>query len=64
MKIVTFDISNESFQVYTQAEWTRQMHSWRQEIKEWLEGVDVNELTEEEVVHYMYGQLFFEELEV
>ena len=64
-KFVTFDISNESFDFYNEAEWTRQIHSWREEIKDWLEGVDVNELTEEEVVDYMYGgELFFQEFEV
>jgi hypothetical protein len=65
MKIVTFDISNQSFEVYTQAEWDRQIQHWREEVGEWLEDVEMDNLTDEEVVDYMYGnELFFDSFEV
>lgn len=61
MIIVTFDISNQSFDMYTQEEWDRQIQFWRDELRNELDGVNVDELTEEDIVEYMYGdELFFE----
>jgi len=65
MMIVTFDISNQSFDMYTQEQWDQQIQFWREEVGEQLEGVDIEELTDEEVVEYMYGdEMFFERFEV
>lgn len=63
--IVTFDISNQSFDMYTQEQWDRQIQYWREEVGEQLDGVDMDNLTDEEIVEYMYGdELFFERFEV
>ena len=65
MRIVTFDISNQSFDMYTQEQWDQQIQFWREEVGEQLEDVDIEELTDEEIVEYMYGdEMFFERFEV
>jgi len=65
MIIVTFDISNQSFDAYTQEEWDRQIQHWREEVGEQLEDLDLENLTDEEIVEYMYGdELFFDRFEV
>lgn len=63
--IVTFDISNQGFEFYTKDEWSNQVQAWRDELYPELEGVNVDALTEEELVEYMYGdELFFDRFEV
>jgi len=66
MIIVTFDISNQSFDVYTQEHWDQQIQFWREELRpELLEALDVDNLTDEEIVEYMHGdELFFDSFEV
>jgi len=64
---VTFDISNQSFVFYTKDEWSNQVEYWREQLRNELEGVDVDvdELTEGDLVEYMYGdELFFDSFEV
>lgn len=65
MRIVTFDISNQSFEMYTQEQWDRQIQYWREEVGEQLQDVELDDLTDEEIVEYMYGdELFFDRFEV
>lgn len=67
--IVTFDISNQSFDAYTQEQWANQISAWKEELIDWQmeEGDEdlVANMSEEEVVESMYGdEMFFEEFEI
>lgn len=67
--IVTFDISNQSFDKYTETEWANQISAWKEELIDWQmeEGDEdlVANLNDEEVVESIYGdELFFEEFDI
>ena len=57
VEVVTFDISDQSFDYYTMEQWKRQIEIWREE----LEELDMEDLTDDEVVEAMYGdELFYD----
>ena len=57
VEVVTFDISDQSFDYYTMEQWGNQLQSWREELQD--EGME--DLTDDEVVEAMYGnELFYD----
>ena len=57
--IVTFDIANQQFDFYSDADWANQIAEWRDELE--LDMDDAQELDQYEVVEYMYGdEMWFE----
>jgi hypothetical protein len=57
VEVVTFDIADQSFDYYTMEQWKRQIEIWREE----LEELDMEDLTDDEVVEAMYGdELFYD----
>lgn len=58
VEVVTFDISDQSFDYYTLEQWKRQIEIWRDELQSEGMGED---LTDDEVVEAMYGdELFYD----
>ena len=58
VEVVTFDISDQSFDYYTMEQWGNQLQSWRDELQDEGMGED---LTDDEVVEAMYGnELFYD----
>lgn len=58
VEVVTFDISDQSFDYYTLEQWNRQIELWREELQD--EGM-AEDLTDDEVVEAMYGdELFYD----
>jgi|TARA_R110000822_G_scaffold71996_2_gene173389 hypothetical protein len=57
--IVTFDIANQQFDFYSDADWANQIAEWRDELE--LDMDNAQELDQYEVVEYMYGdEMWFE----
>ena len=57
--IVTFDIANQQFDFYSDADWANQLAEWRDELE--LDMDNAQELDQYEVVEYMYGdEMWFE----
>ena len=57
--IVTFDIANQQFDFYSDADWANQIAEWRNELE--LDMDNAQELDQYEVVEYMYGdEMWFE----
>lgn len=56
VEVVTFDISDQSFDYYTMEQWDNQLQSWREELRD--EGMP-EDLTDDEVVEAMYGEELF-----
>ena len=57
--IVTFDIANQQFDFYSDADWANQLAEWRDELE--LDVDNAQELDQYEVVEYMYGdEMWFE----
>lgn len=58
VEVVTFDIADQSFDYYTLEQWKNQVQSWRKEL---LEELNMEDLTDDEVVEAMYGnELFYD----
>jgi hypothetical protein len=57
--IVTFDIANQQFDFYSDADWANQIAEWKDELE--LDMDNAQELDQYEVVEYMYGdEMWFE----
>lgn len=63
MKVVTFSITEQSFEVFTMEQWASMVDSWRIELEENLD--DVDSLDADDIVDYYHGEeLFWEVIDI
>ena len=61
VEVVTFDISDQSFDYYTLEGWKQEVRSYRAELAEDMEPEYLDSLTDDEVIEAMYGgELFYD----
>ena len=55
--VALFDIADQAFTFYTDAEWAKELSDWRQQLAE--DGMEVKDMSTDDVVEAIGGEEYF-----